>query len=270
MKKQAEMPSGFGWQVFGVFMILLAIVIVFMWFGSSGNLLDSVHKEAVKTIGFSVYLVPAVLVYLAISIFRAEGNRLPMRILISTLLMLVWFTGLFGVFKNGGSVGVEMDKMVSGNLGSFAAVLIYAFLIFVTSIFVLQVSPMAVFAKIRGKKREANEDDITIDAPVKKTELKISGDTKPVEKKPKKKFSLLKKSAIKKPAEKKEISKASIKAPFVFGENTCTRSKQLRPDMIYGSPGEIRSSHKLGLKSRANHIHPRRKKRSGLHSSITN
>ncbi len=208
VRKQAEMPSGFGWQVFGVFMILLAIVIVFMWFGSSGALLNSIHKEVYKTIGFSVYLVPAALVYLAISIFRAEGNRLPMRILISTLLMLVWFTGLFGVFKNGGTTGAEMDKMVSGNLGSVAAVLIYAFLIFVTSIFVVQVSPMAVFVRVRGKKREEDEDDITIDAPAKRTELKISGETKPVEKKPKKKFSLLKKSAIKKPAEKKETVKA--------------------------------------------------------------
>ena len=97
-KKSAEMPSGFGWQVFGVFMILLAVVIVFMWFGSSGELLNSIHKEAVRLIGFSVYLIPAALVYLAVSIFRAEGNRLPMRILISTIWMLTWFTGLFGGF----------------------------------------------------------------------------------------------------------------------------------------------------------------------------
>ena len=209
VKKQTEMPSGFGWQVFGVFLILLALVIVFMWFGSSGELLNSIHKEFFKTLGSSVYLIPAALVYLAISIFRAEGNRLPMRILISVLLMITWFTGLFGVFKNGGSMGAEMDKMISGNLGSFAAFLIYVFLIFVTSIFILQVSPMAVFAKIRGKKVENDGDDITIDAPVKKTELKISGEAKPVvAQKPKKKFSLLKKSAIKKPVEKKEAPKA--------------------------------------------------------------
>ena len=207
-KRQAEMPSGFGWQVFGVFLILLAVVIVFMWFGSSGALLNSVHNEIYKALGFSVYLIPAALVYLAVSIFRAEGNRLPMRILISTILMLVWFTGLFGVFKNGGTAGAEMDRMVSGNLGSLAAFLIYVFLIFVTSIFVLQVSPMAVFESLRGKKVESDSDDITIDAPVKKTELKISGEAKPaVEKKPKKRFSLLKKEAIKKPVEKKEPTK---------------------------------------------------------------
>ncbi|MBR3365950.1 DNA translocase FtsK 4TM domain-containing protein [Candidatus Saccharibacteria bacterium] len=208
-KKSAEMPSGFGWQVFGVFMILLAIVIVFMWFGSSGELLNSIHREAIRLVGSSVYLIPAALVYLAVSIFRAEGNRLPMRILISTILMLTWFTGLFGVFKNGGSMGAEMDKMVSGNLGSVAGFLIFAFLIFVTSIFVLQVSPMTVFKRIRGEKKEKDEDDIVIDAPVKKTELKISGETKPMaEKKPKKRFSLLKKDAIKKPVEKKEDIKA--------------------------------------------------------------
>ena len=205
VKKQAEMPSGFGWQVFGVFMILLAIVIVFMWFGSSGELLNSIHKEFYKVLGFSVYLIPMALVYLAVSIFRAEGNRLPMRILFSTILMLTWFTGLFGVFKQGGSMGAEMDKMTSGNFGSVAAFLIYVFLIFVTSIFVLQVSPMAVFAKIRGKKIRDDGDDITIDAPAKRTELKISGEAKVAEeKKPKKRFSILKKETIKKGAAKKE------------------------------------------------------------------
>lgn len=190
-------------------MILLAIVIVFMWFGSSGALLNSIHKEVYKTIGFSVYLIPAALVYLAVSIFRAEGNRLPVRILVSTVLMLVWFTGLFGVFKNGGSIGAEMDKMLSGNLGGVAAFLIYVFLIFVTSIFVLQVSPMAVFAELRKKKKVNDADNITIDTPAKKTELKISGEAKPtVVQKPKKRFSLLKKESIKKSAEQKEAPKS--------------------------------------------------------------
>lgn len=204
--RQSEMPSGFGFQVFAVFLIILAIVIVFMWFGTSGNLLDSIHREAMKLIGLAVYLTPAALVYLAISIFRAEGNRLPMRILISVILMLIWFIGLFGVFSQGGSVGAEMDKAISGNLGSVAGFLIFAFLIFVTSIFILQVSPLAVFRKITGKSKKNELDgEVVISEPVKKGGLKISGEAKePEEKKPKKRFSLLKKESIKKKADKKE------------------------------------------------------------------
>lgn len=214
--KRAETPNGFWRQVLAVFMILLSVVIVFMWFGNSGKFLDSVHKEVYRMIGLSVYLIPVVLVYLAVSIFRAERNRLSIRLLISSLLMLVWFTGLFGVFKNGGTAGVEMDKMVTGNLGSVAAVLIYVLLIFVTSIFILQIPPAEVFARLTGKaKREKAADDDELDnMPAKASTLKISGEAKQEEeKKPRKRFGLLKKETINKGAAKKEPAVKAEKTP---------------------------------------------------------
>ena len=207
-KKAAETPNGFWRQVLAVVLIILAVVVVFMWFGTGGKFLDSIHREAMRLFGLTIYLLPAVLVYIAISIFRAEGNKISPRIVISSILMLIWFMGLFGVFSNGGTIGAEMDKFMTGNLGSVAAVLIYVLLIFVTSIFILQVSPMTVFAKVTGKKKEDGKDgEITIDAPVAKNELKISGEARPdKEKKPKKRFGLLKKESIKKSEEKKETA----------------------------------------------------------------
>lgn len=207
-------------------MILLAIVIVFMWFGSSGTLLDSIHREASRMIGLTCYLIPLALVYLAVDTLRSEGNRFSPKLWISTILMLIWFTGMFGVFKNGGTFGVEMDKLVTGNLGSVAAVLIYALLIFVTGIFVLQISPMEAFSKASNKlsKKKAPTEAENAE-PAKSPALKISGDTKKMEekKKPKKRFGLLRKDSIKKGSTEKTASapkteKATERATLSVGD----------------------------------------------------
>ncbi|MBQ9017294.1 hypothetical protein IJ103_03595 [Candidatus Saccharibacteria bacterium] len=214
-KQAAPASTGFGRQILAVLMILISIVIIFMWFGTSGTLLDSIHREAVRLIGLSVYLIPALLVYLAVNIFRAEGNRLSFKLWLSSFLLLVWATGLFGVFKNGGTLGAEMDKFTTGNLGSVAAVLIYALLLFITGIFVAQASPALVFAKINDKFRKKEKPAVEAEEPVKEKELKISGEAKPTEeKKPRRRFSLLRKDAINKGAAKKEpaVSKPE-KAP---------------------------------------------------------
>ena len=163
--KSRETPGGFWRQVFAVFLILIALVLVFMWFGASGDLLSSIHKEAFRLIGLSVYLIPPLLIYIAVSIFRAEDNHLSPVIWLCSVLTIVFFSGLVGVpsmghpAPAGGLLGEEMNKIVAVNLGSVAAILIYFVLLFITVIFVLQTTPLSVFKRLSALLHSTKEKE---------------------------------------------------------------------------------------------------------------
>lgn len=184
---QHELPGGFWRQAMAVIMIVIAIVLVFLWFGNGGTFLNTFHKEAYKCIGLSVYLIPVLLVYLAVRIFRAENNRISPMIWIASIITIVLFSGLAGVptvgnpDPTGGLLGEKMNEFVAVKLGTVAAILIYAVLLFITTLFVLQVSPAAFFAwisaMIHGEKGEVQEEDVKgrkIDLSAGDAELKIN------------------------------------------------------------------------------------------------
>lgn len=160
-----ELPGGFWRQVMAVLMLALAVVLVATWFGSTGTILHNVHAGATWAIGVAAYLLPILLVYLAVKIFRAENNRLSAAVWVASFLMLVWVAGLAGVLTlgakepAGGMLGAGLNNLVTGLMDSGIAVFIYIVLIFITTIFILQTSPAAVFKKIGemlrpGKQKE--------------------------------------------------------------------------------------------------------------------
>ena len=154
--EQYELPGGFWRQTLAVIMIVVAVVLVFLWFGSGGEFLNKVQSGIISGIGAATYFLPVALVYLAVRIFRAENNRLSPMVWIATILMLIWISGLAGSFTlgqaepAGGMLGAGLNKVIGDNLGAFASVLVYLLLIFVTILFVLQMSPAAAFRAITG------------------------------------------------------------------------------------------------------------------------
>ena len=159
-----ELPGGFWRQVVAVLMIAVALCCVMMWSGYGGELLNNIHKYVLMGIGAATYALPMLLVYLAVKIFRSETNQLPFVVWLASFLMVVWISGIAGIWNGGGMLGEWLDSLASQMLGKGAAIFIYIVLIFITAIFILQVTPSAVFRDAKnlvkpGKKVEQAEDN---------------------------------------------------------------------------------------------------------------
>ena len=151
---QHSLPSGFWSQVGALFLIAISVLFVIAWFDAGGPVLQWLHTTALSVIGYAVYFIPALFIYVAVEIFRAEDNRLPFVMKIATASAILWFSALFGLLKNadgattGGYVGDFINKsmltLVSGSIAAF----IYVLLILITLLFILRVSPFTIIKKI--------------------------------------------------------------------------------------------------------------------------
>lgn len=165
---QHSLPAGFWSQVGAVFLIAVSILLVVAWFGAGGPILDWLNHALLNVIGYAVYVVPVLFVYVAVEIFRAEDNRLPAVVKVATVLMIVWCAGLFGLMKNsagqttGGAIGSAINSGALALVNSGVAAFIYVLLIAVTALFILRTSPFSVIKKLwelsRTDKTEQEEN----------------------------------------------------------------------------------------------------------------
>ena len=159
-----ELPGGFWRQVMAVLMLVLAVVFIFNWLGDGGPVLKAIDGTIYRGIGYAEFLIPALLVWLAVKIFRSEDNRLPVVMWVASLLMIVWVSGLAGVpthgvnVPTGGMLGEWMNDFML-QLGHAAAVLIYIVLMFVTAMFILQTNPVTVFRAIGRMFHTSEKED---------------------------------------------------------------------------------------------------------------
>jgi len=160
------LPAGFWSQVGAVMLILLSLLLVVSWFGVGGPVLQWIDMATVKTIGYTAYALPILLIYLAVETFRAEENQLPAVVKFAAILEIVWFSGLFGLMKtashpnSGGFVGDILNTATLKMVDSAIAVIIYLVLAFVTVLFITQTSPFTVFSKLWEMiKSNTKEDD---------------------------------------------------------------------------------------------------------------
>ena len=160
-----ELPGGFWRQVLAVLMLVVAVVMIFAWFGDGGPVLNSAIDGAMWLIGYAQYLLPVLLVWLAVQIFRSDDNRLPVVMWLASLLMVLWVAGIAGVptigkeNPTGGVVGAWLNSMMSQLANAGVSVFIYIVLMFVTAIFILQVNPMTVFRGVAGIFRTGERED---------------------------------------------------------------------------------------------------------------
>ena len=164
VKPEHELPGGFWRQTSAVLMIALALFFVITWFGHGGTVLNEVHKFFLNIIGFAAYFIPALLVYLAVKIFRSEDNRVAIPVYIASFLMIFWVAGIAAIWQNGGYVGNWLNSLMTNVLDQGVVIFIYLVLIFITTAFILQLSPVTLFKGTKnmvkpGKKPAAEEDD---------------------------------------------------------------------------------------------------------------
>lgn len=210
-RPEHELPGGFWRQIVAILMIALAVFFVVTWFGHGGTVLNNVHQVFLNVIGFAAYFVPALLVYLAVKIFRSEDNRVAVPVYIASFLMVIWIAGIAAIWQNGGYVGGWLNSLMTNVLDQAVVILIYIVLVFITTAFILQLSPVTFFkgtknyVKSGGKKPLDEEDGDGKKKKVGRLEIKVNsglGASEPASAAPAGK--LLRKSAIKAPVKAPE------------------------------------------------------------------
>ena len=166
VKPQHSLPAGFWSQVGAVLLILLSLLLVVSWFGVGGPVLQWIDMASTKTIGYTAYTLPVLLIYLAVETFRAEDNQLPVVVKFAAVLEIVWFSGLFGLLKTslrpdaGGFVGDILNTATLKMVDSAIAAIFYLVMAFITVLFITQTSPFTVFSKLwQMIKSDRSEDD---------------------------------------------------------------------------------------------------------------
>ena len=167
---QHSLPNGFWLQVGAVCLIAVSVLFVAAWLGAGGPVLEWINMVALNTIGWAVYIIPFLFIYLAVATFRADENRIPFVVKAAAVMTIIWFAGIFGLMKNaagegaGGFIGATVNSAMSALVEvSWVAGLIYTLLIVITILFVLQVTPMALFRKVAQLVRtDRTQDDENI------------------------------------------------------------------------------------------------------------
>jgi len=188
-RPEHSLPVGFWAQVGAIFLITLSLLLVVAWFGVGGPVLEWINMAALKSVGYAMYLLPILLVYVAVEIFRAEENHLPWVVKFATVLQIIWLAGIFGLMKtpmrpeSGGFIGDVANSAMLYMVDKVIAVVIYVLLIFITMLFITRTSPFAVIQKIWEMiRRDGSEDEKNVavmkqaakeDAP-KKAEIKLN------------------------------------------------------------------------------------------------
>jgi len=170
--KTHELPGGFWRQVVALAMIALAILLVLTWFGSGGSVLNAIYDGGIFLIGYTAYLIPVLLVYLSILIFRSDDNRVPVIVWLASALMIIWLAGVLGVptigeaNPTGGILGEFLNQAITQLVDPGVAIFIYIVLILVTTLFVLAKTPLALFRAIAKLFRASKTDEDTANAKI--------------------------------------------------------------------------------------------------------
>lgn len=149
-----DLPSGFWSQIGALILIAISLLLIVTWFNAGGPVLERLYQITAFCIGYAVYIVPALFIYVAIEIFRSEDNRLPLVMKLATISAIVWFSALFGLLRNGqgyetgGIVGGFIDKVTLTLVNNGIAAFIYTLLLIITMLFIFRISPVMVIKKV--------------------------------------------------------------------------------------------------------------------------
>lgn len=165
VRKKQELPGGWGQQVLALILIAISVILIATWFSGEQN---QAYKIVFSVIGNGMYVLPFLFTYLAVKIFRSEDNRLPVIVWIVSVLLIVFAAGASGVSTfgekgaHGGAVGQWINELVLPMFGQGTTIFVYAVLIAVCLLFILQKTPAAVVrglkGSLKGKEKEAAEE----------------------------------------------------------------------------------------------------------------
>ncbi len=162
---QHVLPEGFWSQVVAVLMIALSILLIVAWFGVGGPVMEWLQEAALGTIGYAVYVLPPVLVYLAVEIFRSENSKIAFATKSAAVLLIAWWSGLAGLLQadtsevsTGGFIGDTLNDGMLALVDKGVAAFVYVLFIVLTTLFVLRVSPIELLKKLWNMMRRSSLD----------------------------------------------------------------------------------------------------------------
>ncbi len=161
---QHTLPEGFWNQVGAVVLIALALLLIVAWFGVGGPVLEWIQMASLATVGWAMYILPFLFVYVGIETFRSEENRLPFVIKLASVLFIVELSGLFGLMKDemakshGGFIGDTLNSAMLAMVDGGVAAFIYVLLIVITLLFVLRLTPKAIIERLRALNNNVSEE----------------------------------------------------------------------------------------------------------------
>jgi S-DNA-T family DNA segregation ATPase FtsK/SpoIIIE len=171
-KPQHTLPEGFWYQAGAIVSAVIALLLVIAMFGTGGPVLEWFLQAGHWLIGWAVYLVPVVFIYMTIEIFRAEQSRISPVLPIATGFFLTFVAGFLHLFvanpkdfdvaaagQGGGVLGFLTSSAALSMLDANVAGLVLLVLAFITTLFVLRLSPLSVFKWIAELVRREQYDD---------------------------------------------------------------------------------------------------------------
>ena len=137
-------------------------------------------------------------------IFRSEDNRVAIPVYIASLLMILWISGAAAIWQAGGTVGNWLNSLMTNVLSQGVVIFIYIVLIFITTLFILQLSPIIFFKgtknlKYRDKSSASDPDGSKGSKKLGQLEIKVNSGVSSQEPTPTK-GKLLHKTPAKSPA----------------------------------------------------------------------
>lgn len=178
---QHSLPVGFWSQVWAVLLGVFALLLIATWFGVGGPMLEWINNAALQTVGYAMYLLPVLLLYITVEIFRADENRLPLAMKLASILEIVWLAGLFGLLKTperpyaGGFVGDLINAAMSQMVEPAVAAFVYVVLIIITALFITRVSPFTLMSRLWSwMRKDRTEDEENVAVMKKAAEVKLN------------------------------------------------------------------------------------------------
>ena len=168
---QHTLPIGFWSQILAVLFIVFAVLLVISWFGAGGSAFHWILDAGLRTVGYAVYILPVICIYVAIEVFRAEDNKLPGIMKFASVLIIFWFAGLFGLMRQdhqastGGVVGDMLNSVMLALVNNPVGIFLYILLIILTSLFITRLSPRDLLRVLFSpfRRREVGEDEANVD-----------------------------------------------------------------------------------------------------------
>ena len=170
-------------------MVALALFFVITWFGHGGSVVNQVHGTIMKGLGIATYAIPALLVYLAVRIFKSENNRVAVPVYIASILMILWISGIGAIWNHGGLIGGWLNTIMTKALDQSFVIFIYIILIFITAAFILQLSPVTFFKGTKNLVKKNNKVEQNEEGGKKlgQLEIKVNSSLAPAKEEPPKK-----------------------------------------------------------------------------------
>ena len=137
------LPAGFWTQVSAVLVIVVSIVMIFSFFSNAGSLPDTIFKVNKFLIGYGAYILPFILIFWSIKVFKSENNKVPTVVTLAVIMFLLFFAGFTQLISShpyamseenlgGGSVGLFVAQVMS-----FVSPLIGAVILFILMLIII-------------------------------------------------------------------------------------------------------------------------------------